>query len=77
MSPSGSLIDFLNVHPLPWLYYDEAKGKFIMVVDNHLMSTYRACPQHFINAHVLGLRRKTMKSSCRASMVLRIWHLPA
>ena len=70
MTQSGNLIEFLKVHPLPWLYYDEAKGKFIMVVDNHLMSTYRACPQHFINAHVLGLRRKTIEARAE-----RVWFL--
>ncbi len=59
MPQSGNLIEFLKVHPLPWLKYDEVKHKFILVLDNHLMSTYRACPQHFINAHVLGLRRKS------------------
>jgi hypothetical protein len=70
MTQSGMLIEFLKVNPLPWLWYDEAKGKFILVLDNHLMSTYRACPQHFINAHVLGLRRKTS-----AEKPERVWFL--
>ena len=70
MTQSGSLIEFLNVHPLPWLRWDEAKGKFVMVVDNHLMSTYRACPQHFVNAHVLGLRRKSLNAAAE-----RVWFL--
>ena len=70
MTPSGSLIEFLNVHPLPWLRYDEARGKFIMIVDNHLMSTYRACPQHFINAHVYGIKRKSAAEAAE-----RVWFL--
>ncbi len=70
MSKSGILIEFLKVHPLPWLHYDDSKRKFILVLDNHLMSTYRACPQHFINAHIEGLRRKTVPDS-----VERVWFL--
>lgn len=72
MTPSGSLIEFLDVHPLPWLYYDKAKGKFIMIVDNHLMSTYRGCPQHFFNSHVLGLKRKLEGAEAKAE---RVWFL--
>ena len=52
------LRDFLTQNPLPWLSYDEQKQKFVMVVDNHLLSTYRACPQHFVYAHIRGIRRK-------------------
>ena len=77
MIQSGNLRSFLEVHPLPWLKYDEVKNKFILVLDNHLMSTYRACPQHFINAHVLGLKRKSLTEKPETSMVLRIRHLLA
>lgn len=72
MQPSGQLIEFLSRTPLPWLRYDEAKGKLIMVVDNHLMSTYRACPQHFVYNHVEGLFRK---SPVMVSGVARNWFL--
>lgn len=61
---------YLQAHPLPWLSYDEFKGKFIMIVDNHLMSTYRSCPEHFVNAHVLGLRRKSSSTGSE-----RVWFL--
>ena len=71
MKPSGQLIEFLDRTPLPWLRYDQEKQKLIMVVDNHLMSTYRACPQHFINSHVYGWRRK----SERVAGVQRNWFL--
>lgn len=56
--PSGNLIEFLDGNPLPWLRWDTAKQKFILIADNHLLATYRACPQHFVNAHVLGYRVK-------------------
>lgn len=56
---SRLLIEFLAKNPVPWLRYDESCGKFIMVVDNHLLSTYRNCPQHFMNQHVFGLARKS------------------
>lgn len=72
MKPSEELLHFLEENPLPWLWYSEEKQKLIMVVDNHLMSTYRACPQHFINAHVLGLRRK---SEFKEGTVDRNWYL--
>src|ERR1700735_2504968 len=55
---SSQLFDFLERTPLPWLHYDKEKRKLILVVDNHLLSTYRACPQHFVYAHIAGLRRK-------------------
>lgn len=58
MPPSGQLIEFLNRTPLPWLKYDQEKRKLILVVDNHLLSTHRACPQHFIHAHVEGYKAK-------------------
>jgi hypothetical protein len=61
VKPSGQLLDFLERTPLPWLRYDTEKQKLIMVVDNHLMSTYRACPQHFMLSHVYGWKRKSDK----------------
>lgn len=69
--PSVELVEFLTRAKLPWMYYDEAKGKIIMIVDNHLMSTYRACPQHFIHAHVEGWRMKGIN----VSGVSRNWFL--
>jgi hypothetical protein len=68
--PSVGLIQFLAHNPLPWLKYDEAKGKLVMVVDNHLMSTYRACPTHFVRAHIDGYKRKGVTSD-----VTRNWFL--
>jgi PD-(D/E)XK nuclease superfamily len=68
---SGQLIEFLDRTPLPWLNYNKEKDKLIMVVDNHLMSTYRACPQHFIYAHVDGYKRKGIN----VSGVQRNWFL--
>lgn len=76
IDPTGSLREFLSQNPLPWLHYDETKGKFVMVIDNHLMSTYRMCPQHFVNMHVLGLRRKASGlSGSMSTKASRIWFL--
>lgn len=72
LSSTKVLILFLKENPLPWLWYDEVSGKFIMVVDNHLMSTYRACPQHYVNTHVYGLRRK---SKTAVTTGQRVWFL--
>lgn len=71
MRPSTQLLDFLQQNPLPWLRYDQEKQKLILVVDNHLLSTYRACPQHFVYAHVQGIKRKGMN----VSGVERNWFL--
>lgn len=70
MYPSRRLIEFLASNPLPWLYWDENKQKFVMIVDNHLLSTYRGCPQHFVYAHIQGLRRKVSTGAPE-----RIWFL--
>lgn len=72
MKPSSQLLEFLSDHPLPWLKYDLEKQKLIMVVDNHLMSTYRMCPQHFIFANVHGYAQK---SKTRVDDVERVWYL--
>lgn len=72
MNPRTKLAQFLDDNPLPWLKYDDYKSKFILTLDNHLMSTYRACPQHFINAHVLGLRRK---NNAPVTKPERVWFL--
>jgi|SRR5579863_1283355 len=39
---------------LPWIFIDVASGKLIIVVDNHLMTTHRACADNFMMAHVEG-----------------------
>lgn len=72
MKPSVQLLSFfLEQTPLPWIRFDAEKQKLILVVDNHLLSTYRACPQHFINAHVYGIRRKGLN----VAGVQRNWFL--
>lgn len=57
-SKRAELLMFLEATKLPWLYFDYNKNKLILIVDNHLLSTYRACPQHFIYAHVEGWKKK-------------------
>ena len=54
-----SLEIFLERNPLPWLRYSKEERCFIMVVDNHLLSTHRSCPAAFMIAHVEGYQPKT------------------
>ena len=70
--PSGQLIEFLSRTPLPWIRYDEAKGKFIVVIDNHMLNTYRNCAQHFFYANVQGYQKK---SGVKEGEKERAWYL--
>jgi hypothetical protein len=72
MKPSGQLIEFLNRTPLPWVRYDEAKQKLIVVIDNHMLSTYRNCPQHFFYSNVQGYQKK---SGVKEGEKERAWYL--
>lgn len=58
---NSQLVRSLAEHPLPWLQFEESTGKFIIVIDNHLMSMYRACPQHFVWAAIRGIKKKAQK----------------
>jgi len=44
----------LEKYQLPWLRYDHEIGKFVLVVDNHLLSTHRTCADAFMLMHVQG-----------------------
>jgi hypothetical protein len=70
--PSGQLIEFLNRTPLPWIRYDELKGKLIVVVDNHLLQTYRNCAQYHIYSNTLGWQKK---SGLKEGEKQRVWYL--
>ena len=72
MKPSCQLIEYLNRTQLPWMRWDEQKQKLIVVADNHLLNTYRNCPQHFIYSNVLGLQRKSER---REDEKARSWFL--
>ncbi len=72
MKPSGQLLEFLERTPLPWVRWDEQKQKLIVIVDNHLLSTYRNCPQHFFYANVEGYQKK---SDARDGGKQRVWYL--
>jgi len=61
MKPSVELLEFLTRNPLPWMYWDEQKQKLIVVVDNHLLQTYRNCSQHFVYGNVFGLQKKGIR----------------
>lgn len=61
MAISHELKYFLSETPLPWAKpVQRSTGEWIVefFVDNHLLSTYRACPQHFFYLHVEGWRMK-------------------
>lgn len=47
---------FAESKQLPWLKLEGEK--VIMIVDNHLLSTYRACPSYFFMQHIEGWRMK-------------------
>jgi hypothetical protein len=68
----GQLIEFLDRTPLPWLRYDHTKRKLIVIADNHLLSTYRSCPQHFLFYALEGWKRK---GSVRVDETERNWFL--
>ena len=49
-----SLHSFLESNPLHWIQVSP-DGVFELVLDNQMMSDYRACPSYFIEAHILGI----------------------
>ena len=59
IKPSTQLIDFVCEAQLPWISYSEERGRLVLVIDNHLLSTYRACPQYFMNYAVEGWRKRS------------------
>lgn len=71
MTPSSQLVEYTQRNLLPWLRYDTEAKKFIMILDNHLMAMYRACPQHFIYNAARGLKKKSTK----VEGVERVWYL--
>jgi len=72
MKPSTQLLEFLEATPLPWIHYDYTKNKLIVVVDNHLLNTYRNCPQYFFHSNVEGWQKK---SDLREGEKERAWYL--
>lgn len=73
MQPTSvGLKEFLASANLPWLFWSEEKQKFIMVIDNHLASMYRACPQHFMYYALRGIGKK---SAVKENEVDRVWFL--
>ncbi len=72
MKPTKRLIAFLATNPLPWVYYDEKLGKLIVIVDNHLMQTYRGCASNFFTANVEGYHKK---SAIKENEKQRVWNL--
>lgn len=56
--PSTQLIQFIQERKLPWLRYAEESGRLEFIIDNYLLSTYRACSAHFMLSAVEGYKRK-------------------
>lgn len=72
MKISRQLQDYLLQAPPPWIEYDPATGKVIVVADNNLLQNYRNCPQHFFYSNVLGFQKK---SGLREGERQRSWYL--
>ena len=54
------MIDFLKDHPeIHWLAINEETGLFELTLDNHMLSTFRNCPSHFMTAFVDGVQLRT------------------
>lgn len=51
-----ALLEFIESYKLPWLKFEN--NKVVFVVDNHLLSTYRACPSAYFITHVEGYKPK-------------------
>lgn len=53
---SPVLYNFVAERQLPWIKLE--RGKIVMIVDNHLLSTHRACNSAFFIQHVEGWKVK-------------------
>ena len=69
MKPSTQLLAFVEEKKLPWIYYSPERGRMVIVIDNHLLSIYRACPQYFMHYAVEGWRKRGVNGQGRE----RIW----
>ena len=49
------LEDFLEKNPLHWINLNSETGIYELTLDNQMMSTFRSCPAHFVEAYVNGL----------------------
>lgn len=56
---SENLIALSRSREIPWLSFDDA-GRIVLVLDNHLLSTYRACATHYMLADVEGYSPKSL-----------------
>jgi len=65
MKPTTQLINFIEEAKLPWIYYSPERGRIVVILDNHLLSTYRKCSQFFMHYAVEGLRKKQLAGSGR------------
>ena len=59
MIPSTQLITFVQEHALPWITYNPDTGRLELIIDNHLLSTYRSCSAYFMLSAVEGYRRRS------------------
>ncbi len=54
------LREFLHLHPeIHWISFNEATEGFDLILDNHMMSTFRNCPAHFMSAFVDGIQPRS------------------
>src|SRR6266705_6448113 len=67
-SQMHSLEGFLQVNPsIHWISLNSETGIYELVLDNQMMSDFRACPAYFFESHVRGLGLR--------GTAQRNWHL--
>lgn len=72
MQPSQLLIDWVQKQgeALPWLRLNPESGRLEFIVDNTILSDYRACPAHFFLSYVEGWRRKSISTAVEREWAL-------
>ena len=58
LKPTTQLVNWIVEKQLPWISYNDQIGRVELIIDNHLLSTYRQCPAYFMLYAVEGIRPK-------------------
>jgi hypothetical protein len=66
----SDLPQWLREKKLPWLSFSEATRTYDFVIDNHLLSTYRACPDAFFLQNVEGYHKRGITSEATRNWFL-------
>ena len=77
--PSTRLLDFISDNPtIHWIKFNKETERIELVLDNHMLSTYRKCPTYAMYAFVEGLRKKAptaMPGMVLSKQTERVWFL--